>query len=180
MNEKEFEMKVIDIPRSLQYSLPHLFALLVTEDADKRNVMAVSWFCFASMKPPKLLVCLSNKGYSGELIRKAGQFTLCVPTESIKDKAMEAGRSSGRTADKAARLGFEWVLPEGFKIPAVAGSRVAWSLALCDTMMAGDHTVYLADVNSAALVSEQESLYAFNGYRELRTLQGGQEGTNEV
>ncbi len=173
-------MNIITIPQSLPYSLPHLFALLATEDADKHNVMAVSWFCFASMKPPKLLVCLSNKGYSGELIRKSGRFTLCVPTESIKDKALEAGRCSGRTADKTALLDFEWVWPEGFAVPAVAGSRVAWSLTLCDTMAAGDHTVFLADINAAALVSEQDGLYAFNGYRELHALQNRQGGTDEI
>ena len=173
-------MKAIDIPRSLRYSQPHLFALLVTEDADKRNVMAVSWFCFASMKPPKMLACLSDKGYSGELIRQAGRFTLCVPTELIKDKAMEAGRCSGRTVDKAVQLGFEWVLPEGFDVPAAAGCRLAWALTLCDTMAAGDHTVYLADINAAALGSELDGLYAFNGYKELRALSNRQEGADEV
>ena len=173
-------MKSMDIPRSLQYSQPHLFGLLVTEDAGKCNVMAVSWFCFASMKPPKMLVCLSNKGYSGELIHKSGRFTLCVPTESIKDKAMEAGRCSGRTVDKAVQLGFEWVLPEGFDVPATAGCRLAWSLTLCDTMPAGDHTVYLADINAAALGSELDGLYAFNGYRKLCALSNRQEGADEI
>ena len=171
-------MKSIDIRSTLGLSAPHPFALLVTQGTDRYNVMAVSWFCFASMKPPKLLVCLSNKGYSGELIRKAGRYTLCVPTESIRDKAMEAGRCSGRSMDKADKLGFEWIWPEDFEVPVPVGSRLAWSLALCDTMGAGDHTVYLADITAAALVSDRDALYAFDGYRELRAI-GSEKGTTD-
>ena len=172
-------MKNIDINTTLRLSSPHMFALLVTQDTDKYNVMAVSWFCFASMKPPKLVVCLSNKGYSSELIRKNGKFTMCIPTEPIKDKAMRAGKCSGRTVDKASELGFEWVWPENFEIPIPAESKLAWSLTLCDTMEAGDHTVYLADINTAVLVSDQNALYAFNGYQELNIVQSANEVDKE-
>jgi flavin reductase (DIM6/NTAB) family NADH-FMN oxidoreductase RutF len=173
-------MRNVDISSTLRLSSPHLFALLVTQDDDKYNVMAVSWFCFASMKPPKLVVCLSNKGYSGELIKKNGKYTLCIPTEAIKEKAMGAGKCSGRTVDKASELGFEWVWPEGFEIPVPVGSRLAWSLTLCDKMNAGDHTVYLADIAAAAQISEDDGLYAFNGYRELHTIQNWREVGDEV
>lgn len=62
------------------------------------------------------------------------------------------------------------ILPEGFDVSAVKGSKIAWALKLENTMQAGDHTVFLADIKGAASFSQEKSLYAFEGYRELKTL----------
>ncbi len=164
-------METIKIMDTVALSSPHLFALLVSSDADKNyNVMGVSWFSFASLKPPKMLFCLGAKGYTGELIKQTKNFTLCLPTQAIKEKAMGCCKTSGRNTNKIDELGFELILPDGFDVPAVIGSKIAWALKLDHTTSAGDHTVYIADIISAAKFSEEKSLYAFEGYRQLKTL----------
>ncbi len=164
-------MEIIDIAKTLKLSSPHLFALLVSkDDSGKNNVMGVSWYSFASLKPPKMVLCLSDKGQTGKLIKQTQNFTLCLPTEQIKDEAFACCKSSGRDTDKIKELGLELIMPEGFEVPAVKGSKIAWTLKLDDTMQAGDHTVFLADIQSAAKFSDEKNLYAFEGYRELKTI----------
>lgn len=164
-------MKQLQIKDSVKLSSPHLFGLLVSKDReDKLNVMGVSWFCFASLKPPKMILCLSNKGYTGELLKQNGLATLCLPTERIKEKALSCCRCSGRDVDKMSEFGLTTLLPEGFDVPAVEGSKIAWALKLEKTMTAGDHTVYQADITAAAVLCDEQSLYAFDGYKDLKTI----------
>ena len=161
----------VKIQNTIKMSSPHLFALLVTQDSGgNTNVMGVSWYCFASLRPPKMVVCLGNKGYSGQLIKETDRFALCLPTEAIKDKAMACCKCSGRDTDKIREFALDLIMPEGFKVPAVKGSKLVWELSLTDTMPAGDHTVYLADIMRAAKLSDDKNLYAFDGYKELKTI----------
>jgi len=164
-------MEKINVMQTVNLSSPHLFGLLVTEDTDnKLNVMGVSWFSFASLKPPKMIFCLGQKGYTGEVIKETGKATLCLVTEEIKKEAFACCKSSGRDADKFNELDLEAVYAEGFEVPAVKGSKLAWALKTCDTMKAGDHDVFLADVTDAAVLSDKKALYAFEGYSELRVV----------
>ncbi len=164
-------MDKIDIMNTVKLSSPHLFGLLVTQDDDSGlNVMGVSWFCFASLKPPMMLLCLSKKGYSGSVLEKTKKATLCLITEDIKQEALQCCRCSGRDTDKFEEFGINTVSIDGFSVPAVEESRIAWALELSDTMDAGDHIVYLTEIKDAAQLSEKDALYAFEGYRELRTI----------
>lgn len=164
-------MKKLDIKDTIKLSSPHLFGLLVSKnEEDKLNIMGVSWFCFASLKPPKMILCLSNKGYTGELIKQNGLATLCLPTERIKEKALCCCRCSGRDVDKLSKFGLTTILPDEFDVPAIEGAKIAWALKLEKTMLAGDHTVYQADIVAAAMLSDEKSLYAFDGYRDLKTI----------
>ena len=164
-------MGKIDIMSTVKLSSPHLFGLLVTQGSDSRlNAMGVSWFSFASLKPPMLLLCLSKKGHSGSVLEKTKKATLCLVTEDTKQKAMECCRCSGRDTDKLIKFDIKTQSIEGFSVPAVEKSRVAWALELSDTMDAGDHVVYLTQIKDAAQLSEKDALYAFDGYKELRTI----------
>ena len=91
-------MKDITIGQAQKMTAPAPFALLSSCDSEgKTNLMAVSWWTYLSNHPPKLGVCLSNKGYSGSLIRESGEFSVNVVSESLKDAALMCGRCSGRT-----------------------------------------------------------------------------------
>ena len=56
---------------------PNPFVLVTsTREDGVTNAMALSWWCYASNNPPTLLICTSNKGYTGECIRRTKQFAL--------------------------------------------------------------------------------------------------------
>ena len=98
---------------------PNPFALVTsTKEDGSTNAMALSWWCYASNNPPKVLICTSNKGYTGACIRRTGEFGLCFPTEEIKDGAFYCGTCSGRDIDKLATVGLET------EEPAVIGTKL--------------------------------------------------------
>ena len=164
-------MERIDIRRAQKLGSPNPFALLTTKKPDGGdNVMAVSWWSYASNNPPLLTACLSNKGYSGELIREAGVFSLSLPGEGIKEAAFSAGTRSGRGVSKAEAIGLPLEQTEEGFPAAAAGSRVVFNCRLVNAYPAGDHTIYLGEVVSVYANPEVPALYALEGYSKLGTV----------
>ena len=98
-------MEQLTIGQAQKMTSPAPFALLSSVDETGRtNLMAVSWWTYLSNHPVKIGACLSNKGFSGDNIRSAGEFALNLVDETMKQKALECGRCSGRDTDKAAKL----------------------------------------------------------------------------
>ena len=78
-------MKEITVGQAQRLTAPAPFGLLSTQTGEgKTNLMAVSWWTYLTNHPPKLGVCLSNKGYSGELIRQTGEFALNIVGEELR------------------------------------------------------------------------------------------------
>src|SRR5659263_63755 len=103
-------MKNITISDAQKLSSPNPFCLVTAiDDNGKTNLTAVSWWTYVSNHPPMLVVCLSTKGYSNELIKRNKQFGVCLIDASIADKAMKCGQSTGRTVDKAHDFGIELI-----------------------------------------------------------------------
>ena len=101
-------MTDLTIGQAQRMTAPAPFALLTSADKEgKTNIMAVSWWTYLSNHPVKIGACLSSKGYSGGNIREGGEFAICVVDEQLKDSALQCGRCSGRSTDKAAELGIE-------------------------------------------------------------------------
>lgn len=147
---------------------PHLFSLVLSKDqAGKVNVMALSWMSLVSFQPPKMMVSISQKGLSHENIKQSGFFTVCFATETIKQEAFRCGTLSGRQHDKIKETGLELLEIEGFRVPALQESTVALALEVTDSIQAGDHTVFLADIKESMLVKGGKNLLAFDGYERL-------------
>lgn len=152
---------------------PAPFALLTSlRDDGVTNLMAVSWWCPLSNHPPMLGVCLSQKGLSGTLIDKRGEFALNLVGEELKDAAFKCGTCSGRTTDKADEFGIP--LEEAAQIGAkiVSGSRAVLECRLESSTPAGDHTFYIARIVAAHGDADTAQLFAFDGYGRLDVLPG--------
>ena len=161
-------MTDINIGRAQRLTAPCPFALLTTlRDDGATNVMAVSWWSYLSNHPPTLGACLSNKGLSGELIRKNGQFGLCIPGEALKEAALRCGQSSGRKLDKAAEFGIPLEDAARIAPKVVSGFRVVFECRLVDTKEVGDHTIYIAEPLAIRGDESVRALFAFDGYARL-------------
>ncbi len=160
-------LKEIDLMTSVGLNAPHPYAVLVSKSDTTINVMGISWFTFVSLKPGKIAFSISNRGYTNELIRNGADVTLCLPSESIKSEAFACGTRTGRGIDKAKELGIELVQVDGFAAPVVAGSAVAWCLNGCQNVDAGDHTLFIADIDGIVGDAKKKHLYALGGYKRL-------------
>lgn len=166
-------MEPITIGQAQKLTSPNPFALLTVRKPDgKTNVMAVSWWNYASNHPATVTACLSSKGYSGECIRESGSFGISVVGEQLKEAAIRAGTCSGRDMDKAAALGIPLTDEGGFPQEMVAGSRLWLSCRLKDTLTVGDHVLYVGEVEAIQGDAAVKGLYAWNGYGLLDTVPG--------
>ncbi len=166
MNENT--IKEIDLRQSMTLSAPHPYALLVTKGGGRVNVMGVSWFSFASMKPGVMTFSISNRGYSHELLHMGAEAALCLPLEDIKEQAYACGTRSGRDTDKIATLGLDTAEVEG--VPVIARSKVAWILKITGIVPAGDHLLHIGEIVKTVGTGAGKHLYAMNGYAGLDTL----------
>lgn len=149
---------------------PNPFALITTLKPDgTTNLMAVSWWTYVSNHPEAVAVCLSKKGYSGELIRENGEFGLCVVDESLKESAFLCGTCSGRNENKPERFHIELVEPVVISTKLVKAHKVALECRLTDIVDISDHCLYIAQLMEAHCNSEKKQLYAVNGYSALDT-----------
>lgn len=134
-------MTDLTIGQAQRMTAPAPFALLTSADKEgKTNIMAVSWWTYLSNHPVKIGACLSNKGYSGGNIREGGEFAICVVDEQLRDSALQCGRCSGRSTDKASELGIELAEARTISPKVVAASKVVFECKLSDMLEVGDHT----------------------------------------
>lgn len=165
-------MEQLTIGQAQKMTSPAPFALLSSVDETGRtNLMAVSWWTYLSNHPVKIGACLSNKGFSGDNIRSAGEFALNLVDETMKQKALECGRCSGRDTDKAAKLGIELVDAKAIAPKVVEASKVVFECRLSDAVAVGDHTFFIADVVEIYGDESKKQLFAINGYGKLDTIE---------
>ncbi|MBE0600544.1 MAG: flavin reductase family protein [Firmicutes bacterium] len=164
-------MKTISIKDAQRLSGPQPFALLVTADAQgKPNIMAISWWTYASNNPPALIVCLGENSYSSELIQSGNEFTLCVVGSGMKGAGFACGTCSGRTVDKAEKFSVALADSQIVRPPYVRDSRIVLECRVTAQAEAGNHTAFIASVVAAHGDETTDQLFALDGYARLGTL----------
>lgn len=164
------QFEKIDLRKSVELGSPHPYALLVTKHDDIVNVMGISWYTFVSLKPGKIAFSISNKGYTNELIKQGASVSLCLPTQTINEKAFACGKKTGRNINKIEDIGIELLQYDGFEAPIIGGSLVAWSLKVYQNVEAGDHTLFIADIDSIVGAEVEAHLYAMGVYSRLEPI----------
>ena len=165
-------MTDITIGEAQRLTSPAPFALLSTlRDDGVTNLAAVSWWTYLSNHPATVGVCVSKKGLSGSLIEKNRQFGLSVVGEELRDAALECGRCSGRSVDKAKEFSIPLIDAVQIAPMLVAGSRVTLECRLADILEVGDHVLYVGHAEVCRGDDAVKQLFAFDGYSCLDTVE---------
>ncbi len=151
---------------------PNPFCLITSLREDgQTNVMALSWWTYVSNHPATVVICTSNKGLTGQNIRRTGEFTMCFPGASMAEKAMQCGCVSGHMSDKAAQFDIDLKDSAVVAPKHVAESFAVMECKLKDTKDVGDHTMYIAEVVETHLNPQMgKHLLSWEGYSRLDTL----------
>jgi flavin reductase (DIM6/NTAB) family NADH-FMN oxidoreductase RutF len=136
--------------------------ILTTRDADGRDHgMTVSAFCSVSLEPPLVLACIERNTDMYKILPKATHFGI-----SVLGEGQEA--LSRRFAE----------LPSG-RFDGIGYSRAESGVVLLDDAIghldcrkvdrhdAGDHAIYIGEVESASCQQERPLLYYRGGYAQL-------------
>lgn len=165
-------MKEINIGQAAALTSPDPLVLVCTQKEDgSLNMAPVSFFMYASFNPPMLAFGMGRSANSGENIRRTGKAVLSVPGVSLKDAVMAYGSASGGKTDKLKELPISLQSIKGSDIQIPEDSRVAFVVSLAQTVEAGDHYLYLCDIEKMVADDTKEALFAWDGYAKVAPAQ---------
>ena len=110
-------MKTTFGPRKLMFPCPT--GLVVTGTMDKANIVTIAWVSLLTSQPPMLGISVGQKGYSGNEIKRNGDFTVNIASASIMTEADFCGITSGRDTDKFSKTGLTRIPSKIVKSPII-------------------------------------------------------------
>jgi len=140
---------------------------------EKCNLMTAAWVIPVSHDPPMIVVSISPKRFTHELMEASDEFGISILASDQAALSQEAGTKSGRDTNKSESDLF--VLENGKKISAPLLKHCAARLEckIRDGFVAGDHTVFAGEVIHAEVDTTKEPLILHRRfYRGLGDIQG--------
>lgn len=143
-------MEKVEVPNTKAYRLvyPKLVVLASCIDLEtkKPNIITVAWATPLSINPPMIGILIAPRRYSHELISKAQEFVVNIPTIEILDKAVKCGKVSGRRHDKFSEFGLTPKPAKAVKTPIIEECVAHLECKLVDQVTTGDHTLFVGEV----------------------------------
>jgi 3-hydroxy-9,10-secoandrosta-1,3,5(10)-triene-9,17-dione monooxygenase reductase component len=136
--------------------------IITTHDGDGRDFgLTASAFCSVSLTPPLILVCIDKRAESYPAFARSRAFTVNILARGQEEMSRRFAKSGG---DKFAGLD----IARG----ATACGRIAGSLAHLDCKVAaehdaGDHTIYVGEVEAIEVAEGDPLLYFRGAYQRL-------------
>ncbi|MDD5340658.1 MAG: flavin reductase family protein [Candidatus ainarchaeum sp.] len=145
-----------------RFLYPMRVVLITSKYGDRENVMAAAWCFPVSMEPPLFAVSVSRKRFSHELISKGRAFAINLVDAKIREKAVAAGRSSGKDRDKFAELS---IAREYGKLgmPLVKDSPASIECKLVKEIELGDHVLFVGGAVNIIERRKAKGLYHAGG-----------------
>ncbi len=137
--------------------------IITSRHADHVHGMTVSAFCSVSLSPPLVMVCLDKASNTLELVEAAKVFSVNVLAQGQEEL-------SYRFASKE----YEDVRFEGLDCepgvngcPHIPGAVSTMDCRVVDTLDAGDHVIYIGEVDAAQFSERPPLVYLRAAYRSL-------------
>jgi flavin reductase (DIM6/NTAB) family NADH-FMN oxidoreductase RutF len=128
--------------------------LAVTQHRGAPNIITLAWATPVSHDPPLLMIAVSPRRYSHDLLDAGREATINVPSWELIEEVAFCGRVSGREVDKFAETALTPVPSEEVTPPGIDQCLVTLECGLEDSHEAGDHTAFILRV-VRALVDER-------------------------
>jgi flavin reductase (DIM6/NTAB) family NADH-FMN oxidoreductase RutF/rubredoxin len=143
------------------YNLSYGVFMLSTKFEDINNGCITNTCIQVANDPVRVAVSVINSNYTCELIKKSGVFALSLLDqtcrfETIKHFGFQSGRDTDKFEGMKAHTDINGVAYLGWQTCAVISCRVT------DSKDLGSHTLFIAEVQDARMLSENEPLtYAY-------------------
>ncbi len=162
-------MKKIELPFASRLTSPNPVTLVCTQKPDgSTNLAAVSWWTYLSYNPNMICYAMAKTSYSGEMVRSNKKVILTVPGAAIADAVLGCGSTTGRDTDKIAQFNIEMQNLPDSEIQIPLHTRVAIQCSLKEYHEVGDHYLYICDVEQVYGEVQEEALFAWNGYSQIK------------
>ena len=136
-------MEKINMGQAAAFTSPNPLVLVCTrKENGELNMAPVSFVMYTSFNPPMLAFAMGRASNSGENLRRTGKAVIAVPGLSLAEAVMAYGSCSGADTDKLAYTPVE--LPQ--------------------TVEAGDHYLYVCNIDGMFADGSKPALFAWDGY----------------
>ena len=136
--------------------------VITTRDAEKLHGMTANGVTSVSLEPPLALVVIAHERNTHPLVMKTGRFGISVLSSDQQDVAryytQPAEERSVSDAPKTQVLGNALVIAD-----ALSGM----DCRVVDSFEAGDHTIFVGEVEQITLGEGEPLLYYRSGFGEL-------------
>lgn len=139
--------------------------IVTSADSEKRfHGMTVSAFCSVSLDPPLILVSISKETGSHHSIAESKKFVVNILSEGQEDLS---DLFAAPVHDKFERVEFS-ESPHG--LPVLLGTLASMECDLRYSYDGGDHTIYVGEIENAAVNDGDPLVHFRGGYRSLKDL----------
>ncbi|HUV86530.1 MAG TPA: flavin reductase family protein [bacterium] len=129
--------------------------LAVAQHGGPPNIITLAWVAPVSHDPPLVMLSVSPRRYSHNLIRDGREVTVNVPPWSLLEEVAFCGRVSGRDVDKFAETALTPVPSERVKPPGIEQCLATLECVWEKSVGAGDHTAFIMRV--VHVVADEEA-----------------------
>ncbi len=139
------------------YNLTYGLFILTAREGDKDNGCIVNTVSQVTTSPNRITVAVNKQNYTHDMIARTGAFNVSILTEQSKFQTFKHwGFQSGRDTDKAEGIVFERA--ENGIIYIAEDTNACISAKVVSMTDLGTHTLFLADVTDAKVLSDQNSV----------------------
>ena len=158
-------MKEMNIFEATAMTSPNPLTLICTRQADgSTNLAPICFVSYLSFNPPMFGFATGKSAQTGVNARERGEAIVTVPGETLSQKLMSCGASSGRNTNKVEAFDIAMKPFEGSEIQIPEDSRLAIRLKLNQAIEVGDHILHVCDVEKILGDPEVRALFAWNGF----------------
>lgn len=136
--------------------------VVTTRDAGGRlHGITVSAFCSVSLEPPLILVCIEKKAGSHYAFADGKAFVVNV----LKDNQQQiSDRFASHVPDKFAGVAFRSGIED---LPVLEGAIANLECVLKYSYEAGDHTIFVGEIEKSHIADGEPLVYFHGGYRKI-------------
>ena len=162
-------MEKISLAKASGLTSPNPVTIVCTQKPDgSTNLATVSWWTYLSYNPNMIAYAMAKTSYSGEMVRSNKKVILTIPGAEIADAVMGCGSTTGRDTDKISKFGIEMQEVPDSEIKIPLHSRLAIQCSLKEFIETGDHYLYICNVEQVYGNEQEEAVFAWNGYSQIR------------
>lgn len=118
----------------------------VKKESKEFNAITVCFDMHCSYRPPMMAIAVQRKNASYEHFRRATEYTLAVPGESMAEEAMFCGTNSFREINKIKFLDMEFVASKKIRVPGLAKAIANIEMSKEFSRLFGDHLLVVGKV----------------------------------
>lgn len=143
--------------KNAMFNLTYGLFVLTAREGDKDNGCIVNTVSQVTTTPNRIVVAVNKTNYTHDMIVRTGIFNVSVLTKNSKFETYKHwGYQSGAKVDKAERITFN--RSESGVIYLEEETNAYLSAKVVSETDLGTHTLFLADVTAAEVLSEDESV----------------------